>query len=167
MDLSNRWHSEFPPADLLLVVTVLWSSNTSLQTTMEGCVCVCVYLQTRPFVSGPEPSGTFAQIKLCVCVGVCVGVCVCKWIMMGCGPTEGIDNSLDCRPWGRAGRHSAALTLDSHITVCLALSHPALLYRLRPQTTIAPPPPPTFTPPWHQCALPKSLPFGSWSCFCP
>lgn len=54
--------------------------------------------------------------------------------MTDCGSTEGIDNSLGCGPQGRAGRHSAVLTLHSHITECLALS-PALLHSPRPRTT--------------------------------
>lgn len=59
--------------------------------------------------------------------------------MTGCGSTEGIDNSLGCGPQGRAGRHSAVLTLHSHITECLALS-PAFLHNPRPRTTIPPTP---------------------------
>lgn len=58
--------------------------------------------------------------------------------MTGCGSTEGIDNSPGRGPQGRAGRHSAVLTLHSHITECLALS-PALLHSPRPRTTTAPP----------------------------
>lgn len=66
-----------------------------------------------------------------MCVNSCV--CLCFWIMTGCGSTEGFDNSLGCEPQGMAGRHSAVLTVHSHITECLTLS-PALLCSLHPRT---------------------------------
>ena len=96
--------------------------------------------------------------------------------MTCCGSTEGIDNSLGCGPQGRAGRHSAVLTLHSHITECLALS-PAFLHSPRPRTTTttttaatttrAPQTPPP-TPSLHNdiTARPSSSPLSE-SLFCP
>lgn len=98
--------------------------STKLHRGLEfvcECLCHCV------------------NVHEAVCEHIFVCVCVCEWIMTGCGSTEGIDNSLGCGPRGIAGRHSAVLTLHSHITECLALS-PALLHNPCPRTTTTPHP---------------------------